>query len=219
MDDPRVKLSGDQVAALDGLADWQPVYGALETRFRTGDFATGLALVNRIGGAAEAADHHPDLTLSYRHVNVLLTSHDVGGTTTRDVELARTISAIAAEMGVTAEPGRAQRVEFALDTWDRAEIAPFWAAVLAMKPASDGQEIVDAEGDNPTIWFQDADRSTDQRWHPDIRVPLEEADARIAAAVAAGGTIVSEEAKPRFVVLADPQGNKVCVCTHVGRPA
>jgi len=48
-------------------------------------------------------------------------------------------------------------------------------------------------------------------------VPPEVAQERIAAALAAGGTVVSEEAAPRFTVLADPQGNKVCVCTHVGR--
>ncbi|MGN6162223.1 MAG: VOC family protein, partial [Marmoricola sp.] len=58
-----------------------------------------------------------------------------------------------------------------------------------------------------------------QRFHLDLTVPPEVASERIAAAVAAGGTVVDDEVAPRFVVLADPQGNKVCVCTHVGRSA
>ena len=48
-------------------------------------------------------------------------------------------------------------------------------------------------------------------------VPPEIAQERIDAAVAAGGTVVSTDRAPRFTVLADPQGNKVCICTHVGR--
>ncbi len=58
---------------------------------------TGLRLVNRIGGAAESANHHPDLVLTYPHVEVTLTSHDAGGVTSRDISMARTISGFAAE--------------------------------------------------------------------------------------------------------------------------
>jgi 4a-hydroxytetrahydrobiopterin dehydratase len=209
-------LSGDQIRAMPGLDDWRAVYGALETRYRTGDFTTGLTLVNRIGAAAEAANHHPDLQLSYAYVSVLVTSHDVGGKTNRDVDLARTISGIAAELGVPAEPSAVQRLELGLDTWDLEEIKPFWRVVLAMHDGT-SDDLVDGEGDNPTIWFQAAARDTDQRWHLDLRVPPEVADERIAAAVAAGGTIVSDAEAPRFTVLADPQGNKVCICTHVTR--
>ncbi len=215
MANPKALLSGDEITAMDGMGDWRAMYGSLEARFRTGDFVTGLDLVNRIGAAAEAANHHPDLTLTYAGVHVLLTSHDVGGKTQRDVDLARQISAIAAELGVAARPGAVQRIELALDTWDIAEIRPFWAAVLAMDDHD--EEIVDGDGNIPTIWFQEATRDSAQRWHLDIRVPPEVADQRVAAALAAGGVLVCENEKPRFVVLADAQGNQVCVCTHVTR--
>jgi 4a-hydroxytetrahydrobiopterin dehydratase len=215
MSDANTLLSGDEIRAMDGMADWRSMYDALEARYRTGDFTTGLELVNRIGAAAEAAGHHPDIQLSYATVHVLLTSHDVGGKTRRDVDLARQISTIAADLGVNAEPGTLQRIELALDTWDRAQVQPFWAAVLGMRANDD--EVVDDDGDTPTIWFQDADRETSQRWHVDIRVPPEVADERVAAALDAGGTLVADDQKPRFVVLADPQGNRVCVCTHVTR--
>jgi len=215
MSDADTLLSGDEIRAMDGMADWRSMYDALEARYRTGDFATGLEFVNRIGAAAEAADHHPDVQLSYATVHVLLTSHDVGGKTRRDVDLARQISTIAADLGVAAEPATVQRIELALDTWDRAQVQPFWAAVLGMRANDD--EVVDDDGDTPTIWFQDADRDTTQRWHVDIRVPPEVADERIAAALDAGGTLVADDQEPRFVVLADPQGNRVCICTHVTR--
>ncbi|MFV0525504.1 MAG: 4a-hydroxytetrahydrobiopterin dehydratase [Acidimicrobiales bacterium] len=209
-------LTGDEIRATDRMDDWRPLYAAIEARYRTGDFGTGLALVNRIGEAAEAANHHPDLKLTYGHVDVLLTSHDAGGLTSRDVALARTISGIAADLGVAADPGSVQRVELALDTWDADEIRPFWAAVLAIDPTAEG-ELADPAGVHPTVWFQDATADTDQRWHLDLRVPPEVADQRIAAALAAGGSLVSDASAPSFTVLADAQGNQVCVCTHVGR--
>ena len=89
-----MKLTPEQVAAA-GLEGWQQLDDTLRARFATGDFATGLELVNRIGAAAEARQHHPDLTLSYPAVEVSLSSHDVDGLTDRDLELAREISAVA----------------------------------------------------------------------------------------------------------------------------
>ncbi|MFT3852258.1 MAG: 4a-hydroxytetrahydrobiopterin dehydratase [Ilumatobacteraceae bacterium] len=205
-------LSNDEIAAA-GLADWRPIAGALLTRWRTKDFATGLRLANAIGAAAEAANHHPDLDLRYDHLGVRLRSHDVFGITTRDVELARTISALAAEQGVTADPTAVSVVELALDTPDEAALKPFWRTVLGYRDhphATD--EIRDGDGDGPAIWFQTSGSDEPrQRWHLDVRVPAEVAEQRIADAVAAGGTVVDRA--PTFVVLADAEGNKACICT------
>jgi 4a-hydroxytetrahydrobiopterin dehydratase len=210
-------LSGDEIARL-GLDDWRAMYGALEARFATRDFATGLRLVAAIGEAAEAAQHHPDVELRSAHVDVLLTSHDAGGKTVRDVELARRISELAAALGVEAEPVAVQRLELALDTWDADEIRPFWAAVLDADDTG-GHEVVDPRGRIPTIWFQQSEPHDEphQRWHLDVRVPPETVDTRIARAVEAGGTLVSDAHAPQFWVLADPQGNMICLCTHVTR--
>lgn len=102
MTDKRI-LSIDEIQAAD-LAGWRQSEGQLEARFGTGNFARGLEFVNRIGAAAEAANHHPDITLTYPEVLVALVSHDAGGITTRDIGLARQISAVATELGVTARP-------------------------------------------------------------------------------------------------------------------
>jgi len=214
----RELLTGDQVAQAEGLGDWRPILGALEARFSTGDFATGVRFVDAIGEAAEEANHHPDITLTYPWVHVLLTSHDVGGKTQRDVDLARRISAIAADLGITADPSGLQRVELGLDAADISAVRRFWAAVLQMKEVGE-DDLVDPNGVDPTIWFQQADPHDEprQRFHLDLRLPPDQVESRIEAALAAGGTLVSDRYAPRFWVLADPEGNKVCLCTHVTR--
>lgn len=97
------QLTQEQIGAAQ-LADWRFISQALQTRFLTGDFATGLRLVDAIGEAAEAADHHPDLDLRYPHVNVKVWTHDVNGVTELDVSLARQMSEIAARLGIAADP-------------------------------------------------------------------------------------------------------------------
>ena len=98
MTDPQRTLTPEEIAQED-LTDWRRTSNGLEARFATGDFATGLDLVAHIGSAAEEANHHPDITLTYPEVTVALASHDVGGVTSRDVDLARRISQLAAEAG------------------------------------------------------------------------------------------------------------------------
>ncbi len=211
-------LSDHQVEEA-GLADWRILFQALHARFRTGDFATGLRLVDRIGEAAEAMNHHPDLDLRYGQVGVRLFSHDVFGVTERDLRLARTISELAAAEGATADPSVVSVLEIALDTEDRAAIKPFWRAVLGLADSPLHDELIDPSGTLPTLWFQETDAHEEprQRFHLDIRVPPEVAPVRIEAALAAGGVLVSDERAPSFWVLADAQGNKACVTTWQGR--
>ena len=202
------------------LPDWRRLFDTLRTRYRTGDFATGLQLVARIGELAEAANHHPDVDLRYPTVAIVLWSHDAGGVTSRDIDLARRISQAAAELGVEADPSSLSVVELALDTAAHEEIKPFWRAVLGLTddPELDTQ-LFDLVGSLPTLWFQHTEPHEEprQRFHLDIRVPPEEAFARVEAALAAGGTLVSSEHAPAFTVLADPQGNKACITTGLGR--
>ncbi|MCA2213328.1 4a-hydroxytetrahydrobiopterin dehydratase [Jidongwangia harbinensis] len=210
------KLTGRQVAdeRLDG---WTYLLGGLQTRIRTADFAAGLALVNAIGAIAEELDHHPDLDLRYTHLDIRLTSHDVGAVTGRDVRLARRISAVAAEHAASPERAGVSRLELALDSPAFAKVLPFWGAVLAMEPRSGpdlGDELRDPFGALPVVWFQESgDTEPRQRWHPDVWVDPAEVQPRISAALAAGGTLVSDAEAPSFWVLADPDGNRVCLCT------
>jgi 4a-hydroxytetrahydrobiopterin dehydratase len=196
---------------------WEVLLGAIEALYATGDFATGLTLVERIGAEAEAADHHPDVTLTYPTLHVRLTSHDVGGVTDRDIALATKIRDIAADLGVEATPDKLSRIEFGLDAHDHAAVGAFWAAVLDYE--LDDLDVVDPQGRQVTLWLQETDAHDEprQRFHVDVTVPPDQAQARISAALAAGGTLVSDERAPAFTVLADPEGNKACVCTSLGR--
>ena len=93
--DPKQKLTADEVREAPGLDDWRHLLTGIRARFRTGDFATGLALVDRIGAAAEEADHHPDIDIRWRTVTFRLSTHSEGGLTAKDVDLAAAIDRLA----------------------------------------------------------------------------------------------------------------------------
>ena len=64
------------------------------------------------------------------------------------------------------------------------------------------------------MWFQQSgDEEPRQRWHHDSWIDPAEVQPRIDAAIAAGGRLVSDERAPAYWVLADPEGNKICLCT------
>jgi 4a-hydroxytetrahydrobiopterin dehydratase len=196
MAEPRTTLSASQVSEA-GPPDWRQILGRLKARFRTGDFRTGLALVNKIGASAEAADHHPDIQLTYSDVIVTLTSHDVGGITSRDLELARQINSHAAELGIDADTSGLTQLELGLDTALGQQLAPFYAALLG-GTVEDG-EPVDPSGQVPTVWWQD------------------EGERRLQAVLDAGGRLVSDRAAPSYWVVEDADGNRSCICTPAGR--
>jgi 4a-hydroxytetrahydrobiopterin dehydratase len=214
------KLTGQQIAD-EGLDGWAYLLGGLQTRIHTKNFATGLSVVNAIGAAAEEMNHHPDLNLRYTHVDVRLISHDERAVTDRDIRLGRVISSIAADAGVQLEASNVSRLELALDTPARESILPFWAAVLAMEHLSGpdfGDELRDSADVLPTVWFQtSSNEEPRQRWHLDVWVDPAQVQPRIDAALAVGGTLVSDAEAPSFWVLADPEGNRACLCTWQAR--
>jgi 4a-hydroxytetrahydrobiopterin dehydratase len=111
----------------------------------------------------------------------------------------------------------------AIDAVDIPAIRPFWKAVMGYvdEPGSDGPQngIVDPAGQLPAIWFQQMDtpRAQRNRVHFDITVPHDEAEPRVNAALAAGGRLVDDSFARSFWVLADAEGNEVCVCTWTDR--
>ncbi|MEO6957317.1 MAG: 4a-hydroxytetrahydrobiopterin dehydratase [Antricoccus sp.] len=200
------------------LDDWRLLAQGLHARFSTGDFLAGVRFVSQLAEAAEAANHHPDVTLTYPHVDIKLISHDVGQVTDRDLDLAREISAIASAAGIASTPETLSQFELALDTADRELVGPVWAALLTGNPdVLDGDDIVDPGGRSPNLWFQSTDSRAQerQRFHIDLWVPHDQMQNRIETAVAAGGRIVDEA--PSFVVIADAEGNKACVCSCINR--
>ena len=213
------KLTTRQVSESEGLDDWRVLLRTLQTSFKTGSMAKGMELAARIGAAADEMNHHPDLTITYPRVHVLLTSHDVDALSTRDVELARTISAIARDLGVTAEPGVVTQLEIAIDAIDIPAVKPFWEAVLGLQATPRRRQprpvrrVVPRSGSSR--WTRLAHNATASTSTSPSRTTSPQ--QRIAAALAAGGTLVSDGAAPAFWILADPEGNEACICTWQGR--
>ena len=216
MSDDRQALTGQQIHD-EGLDGWRKVLDRLTVRYATGDFNAGTALVTEIAQAADEADHHPDVELRYPHVTVSLKSHDVGAITARDIRLARVISGLAQARGVETTAHAPDVLELALDTPDREAVKPFWAAVMGYDAGD--EEVTDAATRLPSIWFQDTDSQAPdrQRWHLDLSVPHDVLQDRMAAAIAAGGRLVSDAHAPAFWVLADSDDNLVCLCTWESR--
>jgi 4a-hydroxytetrahydrobiopterin dehydratase len=153
-------------------------------------------------------------------VLVTLRTHVAKAVTTLDVDLARTISSMAATAGAASAPTQAQGVEVAIDTMDADRIRPFWAAVLGYVEA-DSVSVTDPDGIGPAVWFQqmDAPRTERQRFHIDVSVAHDVAEARVAAAIAAGGRLVTDAFARSWWILADADGNEACVCTWQDRNA
>ena len=178
------------------------------------------------------ADGHLRLDVRSDRVIASLQTAAVGWVTERDVELARNISTVVDEFRLeTASGGEAgsgggrsvQVLEIGIDALDAAAIRPLWRAVLgyADEPGRSGpwDGLIDPLGQGPAVWFQrmDAPRPQRNRIHFDVSVPHDEAEPRIQAALAAGGTLLRDTEAPAFWVLADAEGNEACITTWQGR--
>ncbi|MCX7521284.1 4a-hydroxytetrahydrobiopterin dehydratase [Microbacterium sp. STN6] len=192
--------------------------GALHATYSTSDFATAAALVASIAVEADAMNHHPDVRLGYGSVGVELSSHDEGGVTDRDIELAERIQGLADAAGATTEHVHPSGYELGIDTVDAERIRPFWRAAMdyAEQPEDNGEiTLVDPRGVGPAIWFQHMDppRTDRNRIHLDVYVPSVEAEERVRSVLENGGTLVTDEHAPSWWVLADVEGNELCICT------
>ncbi|PPF72261.1 VOC family protein [Pseudoclavibacter sp. Z016] len=206
------RVSPRQFRQADGTADWRVVGDGARANFTTSGFAKGAAFVAEIARAADEADHHPDVDLRYGSVMVRLISHDVGDISERDTALAARISEIARGLGIEASTGAVQSIQIAIDVVDVDAALPFWEAVLAYERRG-GEDLADPIAVGPNVWLQqiDAPRAERNTMHVDVYVPRDQADARVAAALAAGGRIVDETNAPEHWTLADPEGNEVDV--------
>lgn len=223
-------LAGEQIAAAD-LADWRKLAQGLHARYLVDDFAAAARFVVAIGEAGDALGHHPRVSIGNGYVDLEAVSDDavyrdrdrvehiVEWVTHADVDLARRITAVAADHGLRADPTAVSELELGLDTPRSATIAPVWAALLTGDAGSQGRgtpsdEIRDATGRVPNLWFGDAEGGdgAGARFHVEVYVAPEVAAQRIAAVVAAGGTVVDDRQAPALTVIADQDGNRGVLC-------
>ncbi len=209
------------------LPGWRVLQRSLVADFDASNFSAAVSFVQQIGVAADTAAHHPDISIRYPgRVRVTLTTHAVNGLSQVDAELAATISKIAADTGqITTNHFQVSLVEIAIDALDIPAIVPFWKAVLGYieEPPSAPGNPIDALTDpmriGPSVWFQQMDvaRLQRNRIHLDLLLPHDLVETRISAAIEAGGNLLSSDEAPAFWVLADREGNEICICTWQGR--
>jgi len=223
-------LRGNEIAAAK-LTDWRKLAQGLHARYLVDEFGTGARFVAAVGEAGDSLGHYPSVSIGNGYVDLKLVSADaiyrddegteyvVEWVTQQDVDLARRITEIAADHDLAADPASVSVIELGLDTARSATIAPVWAALLtgdaeAQGRGTPGDEIRDATGRAPNLWFGDAEdhETSQQRFHVEVYVAAEVAEQRIAAAVAAGGTVVDDSDSPSLTVIADQDGNTGVLC-------
>ncbi len=212
------RISPRQFHEAAGVEDWRVLFEGACAHFRTGSFAAGVALVDAIARLADATHHRPAADLRDAGVTVRLRTDDIGGLSERDIALARQISAAARELGIPADPTAVQTVQVAIDALVGPNVRPFWCAVLGYQEVGD-EDLIDPHSRGPSFWFQrmDAPRPQRNRIHVDVSVPHDQAEARVAAALTAGGHLVTDRYAPAWWTLADGEGNEVDVATWMGR--
>lgn len=207
------------------LPDWRIVNHEIAACFVGPSFAAATEFLARISAEADRVAHHPDISLRYPgRVEVALTTHGAGGLTHEDASLARFISSLAASSGFEATPLPITKFELAIDALDIDLVLKFWKAVMGYvearsEPGGPIDSLVDPRRQGPALWFQQMDtpRLQRSRMHVDLLVPPDAASSRIANAVAAGGKVIDDSHARSFWVLADPEGNEVCICTWQDR--
>jgi 4a-hydroxytetrahydrobiopterin dehydratase len=254
---------------------WRLVLGELRTEVRTGSLPLAADVAAR-AATVPGAEGHLRLDVRAERVMLSLQTAAEGWVTERDVELARGISNVVADLRLETVSGgdggrevgagrwdnagvddgdgddareddgdgggddgvggggsgrggsrggsrSVQVIEIGIDALDAGAIRAFWRAVLgyADEPGRSGawDGLIDPLGQGPAVWFQrmDAPRPQRNRIHFDVSVPHDEAESRIRAALAAGGTLIYDAEAPAFWVLADAEGNEACVTTWQGR--
>ena len=218
-------------AAITGLA-WRHVLGVVRTSVPVGSLAQAVAVAAEVTAVAGAdADAHLWLDVRADRLIVSVQTREIARITPSDLDLARRITVALGAGGFEPDPGvgggagkRAEQVlEIAIDAMDIPAVRPFWKAVLGyvdeLPTTGPKGPLVDPYGQGPAVWFQqmEAPRPQRNRIHIDVSVPHDEAPGRIAATLAAGGTLVSDKEAPAFWVLADAEGNEACITTWQGR--
>ena len=202
----------------EGVDDWVVLHGGAAAAFRVGSLVEAARLAEAIASVSGLEDAGGVLTLSGALLTVRLT-RDMWHLEDRHVALARAVSAVAQAHGATADRAAVQEVQLAIASKGDAIDVRFWRAVLGYTPMSDDNGV-DPLGHGSTVWMQELPEAKPLRhaMHIDVSVPREQAEARLAAALAAGGRIVDDSEAPRDWILADLAGNKVCISSWPDQP-
>ena len=217
-------ITGGAFEASAGEAGWRVVGDGACVFFATASLAASAELVQAIGGIPGIEAHPPDLDVRPDGVTVRLVTvaDDWYGMSRRDVEIARQVSAVADRLGLIGQPSAVQSVLVIPGAPDPTQVMPFWQAALGYvrRPDSPDEDLVDPRGRGPALWFEAMEEPRPGGTgavHVAVWVPADQAEARVAAALAAGGRMVRDTFAPSWWTLADAAGNEVDIASLTGR--
>jgi 4a-hydroxytetrahydrobiopterin dehydratase len=195
----------------DGLEDWVVLHGGPSAVFVTESLVDAAELARAVARLPDLDGSRAQLTIVSKRLTVRLT-REIWKIEAEHIELAREISKAAKSLGAVADPNQVQEVQFAIAAKPDAIDLTFWKAVLGYDPMLEDNAI-DPLGVSSTVWMQDIEEGKTLRhaMHIDVSLSKESAQARVDAAVKAGGVVVDDSYAPSWWILADRSGNKVCV--------
>ena len=216
-------ITASAFAEAVGPDGWRVLGDGAYAQYPTGSFAESAAFAQAVSELPGVAGHPPAVDIRAGGVTfrLLTTGDEYYGMSSADLDVAQAISAAAIEHGLEADPSAVQNLLIVPGAPAGAEIAPFWRAVLGYEPRADSpdEDLVDPQDRDPAFWFEGMDEPRGDGGgavHIGVWVPIDRAEARVAAAVAAGGRIVRDRA-PSWWTLADAAGNEADIATVAGR--
>ena len=206
-----------------GADGWRVLGDGAYAHFPTDSFAESTAFAQAVSELPAIADHPPAVDIRAGGVTfrLLTTGDEYYGMSSADLDVARAISGAARERGLDADPSAVQNLLIGPGAPAGTPIAPFWRAVLGYEPRADSpdDDLVDPRDRDPAFWFEGMDEPRGDGGgaiHIGVFVPIDRADERVAAALAAGGRIVRDHG-PTWWTLADAAGNEADIATVAGR--
>lgn len=195
----------------EGGGDWVVLHGGATAVFRTSSLPEAARLAAAVAEVPDLDSAGVLLSVVGDRLTVRL-ALGIWRLEREHVDLARKVSEVARSHGAPADRAAVQEVQLAVAAQPDELDVGFWRAVLGYD-AFDPDNGIDPLGNGSTVWMQDLDPAKPLRhaMHVDVSVAREHVEARLAAALAAGGRIVEDSGAPAGWILADPAGNRVCV--------
>jgi 4a-hydroxytetrahydrobiopterin dehydratase len=213
-------ITGKEFRAAEGVERWRIISDGACAFYPTASFQASARLVDAVRAIDGIDEHPPSLDIRHDGVTVRFLTKRAEGyrLTTTDLELARAVERAATEQGLTADPAGVQNLLVIPGAPDTSAIMPFWQAILGYEPRIDSpdEDLVDPHDRDAAFWFERMDEPrADGKGaiHVVVSVPLEQAQARIDAAIAAGGRIVYDANAPEWWTLEDPAGNQADIAS------
>ena len=217
-------ITPSQFLDADGLQDWRVLGDGAAAFYPTESFLMSARLVAAVSDIPGAADHPPAVDVRAGGVTLRLVTatEEHFGMTQRDAEIARGVSTAARQLGLVADPSVVQSMIVIPGVPDAAEVQPFWRAVLGYEPRLDSpdEDLVDPQDRGTPFWLEAMGEPRPDGGgavHIAVWVPHERAEARVQAALAAGGRMVRDDFAPSWWTLADAAGNEADIATVTGR--